>query len=76
MPGDREDPSMYGAKPVHGNYTDTASLHLWCAHALSCLLAAPEESFETLNDDLQAALRHLLLREVARAKKAQEAGHG
>lgn len=71
-----ENPSMYGAKPVHGNYTEAASIHLWCAHALACALASPGDPIENLNDDLQQAIRHLLLCEVARAKCAQEAGHG
>lgn len=75
MSGDREDPSMYGAKPVHGNYTDTASLHLRCAHALSILLATPEEPIQNLHDDIQQALRHLQMSELGRALKAQAAGH-
>ena len=72
---EHENPSMYGAKPVHGNYTDAASMHLWCAEALSCLLSTPADPVENLNDHLQEALRYLLMSEIGRAKCAQAAGH-
>lgn len=66
-------PDTYGAHPVHGNYTDEAEAHLWCAQALATLMTAPEESFSSLNDNLQEALRYLLQREVSRARSAAQA---
>lgn len=67
------DPQMYGAKSVHGNYTEEAEMHLWCASALSCLVATPEVSLKQFNDDIQAAIRYLLKSEIHRAQKAAEA---
>lgn len=67
------NPSSYGANPVHGNFTGDAHEHLWCANALAIALAAPERAIEELNDDIQAALRYLLSREIDRARHASEA---
>lgn len=67
------DPAYYGADPVKGNYTDDAHMHLWCANALSSIVANDESTFGDANDDIQAALRYLLSREVARARSAQAA---
>lgn len=66
-------PEVYDALPVHGNFTDEAHAHLWCAHALSIVLTAPERPVDELNDDIQEALRYLLSSEVSRAKKAAAA---
>ncbi len=66
-------PDTYGTDPVHGNFTDEAETHLWCAQALATLVASPEESLSSLNDDLQEALRYLLQREVSRARSAAQA---
>jgi hypothetical protein len=67
-------PEMYGAPPQRGNYTDDASMHLWCANALAAALAAPEEPILGLNDDIQSALHYLLSREVSRARSAVRGG--
>jgi len=73
-----EYPGMYGAAPVHGNYTDDASLHLWCANALAILVSSPTAAVSLLNEDAQDALRYLLRCEVQRSMNAQkaEAGNG
>lgn len=68
------DPEVFGAEPVHGNFTTDAGTHLWCAHALSLLVASPDEPLSTLNDDLQQAVRYLLECEIGRARKAEQAG--
>lgn len=67
------DPSLYGASPVFGNYTDDASGHLWCAAALSTFVANDEATFGGANDDIQAALRYLLSCEIRRAQAAMAA---
>jgi len=65
------DPEQYGAAPAKGNFTTDASAHLWCAAALGYLVANDEATFANANDDIQAALRHLLACEVGRARAAQ-----
>jgi len=70
----RENPEMHGAAPVHGNFTADAETHLWCAAALSTLVASPQTSLEEFNDDIQAAVRYLLQCEVQRAQQASRAG--
>ena len=67
---------MYGADPVHGNFTASADMHLWCAGALSQLVATPDASLSSMNDDIQATIRYLLSCEIRRAEKAQAAGAG
>lgn len=67
-----ENPEMYGAPALKGNFTDAAEAHLWCANALASVVASPE-AMEDWNDDIQQALRYLLQRETRRAMKAQEA---
>lgn len=67
------DPAYYGADPVKGNFTGDAHMHLWCASALSSIVANDEATFGAANDDIQAALRYLLSCEVARARAAQAA---
>ena len=67
------DPEMHGAAPVKGNYTTDASGHLWCAVALSHVVAN-DQAFGMWNTDIQAALRWLLTCEIERAKAAQAAG--
>lgn len=64
------DPEQYGASPVKGNYTTGASAHLWCAQALGSLVANDDATFGNANDDIQAALRHLLACEIRRAHAA------
>lgn len=64
------DPAYYGAAPVKGNYTSDAHGHLWCANALSAIVANDEATFGDANDDIQAALRYLLSCEVSRATAA------
>lgn len=70
----RTDPERYGADPVKGNFTTSAEMHLWCANALAVVLSAPEHPVSNLDDDLQAALRHLLQCEIERGLKANAAG--
>lgn len=65
---------IYGADPVHGNFTSSAETHLWCARALSALVATPESPLDEMNDDIQAAIRFLLSCEIERAQKAVAAG--
>ena len=67
-------PNAYDAAPSHGNFTDDASAHLWCASALAILVATPDITLEELNDDAQAALRYLLQCEIRRARHAEAAG--
>lgn len=67
------NPEMYGAEPVHGNFTAEAEMHLWCANALSLALANPENPIDDMNEDAQAALRYLLSCEVGRAMQAARA---
>lgn len=69
------NPESYGADPMHGNFTDESSAHLWCANSLSIALQDPARPIGELNDDIQAGLRYLLSREVSRAMKASEAEH-
>jgi hypothetical protein len=66
----------YGADPVHGNFTTSADMHLWCAAALSKLVATPDASLSSMHDDIQAAIHYLLSCEIGRAEKAQAAGAG
>ena len=68
-----ENPRLYGASPMAGNFTGDTEEHLWCANALGVALSDPDRSIGELNDDIQAALRYLLSREIARAMKACEA---
>jgi len=67
------DPEQYGAAPVKGNYTSDASMHLWCANALACIVSNDESTFGCANADIQAALRYLLRCEIGRARAAQAA---
>lgn len=67
-------PESYHAEPVHGNFTGDAAMHLWCADALAAVLAAPNEPVDSLNDELQEALRYLLHCEIRRARQAEAAG--
>lgn len=64
------DPQQYDAKPKHGSFTGDSSMHLWCAHALACVVASRDQ-MEEWNDDIQDGLRYLLQCELARAKQAQ-----
>lgn len=64
------NPSNYDSEPVEGNFTDCPSIHLWCANALSSVLSAPDATFDSWNDDIQAAVRYLLSCEVSRAQQA------
>jgi len=66
------DPEIHGAQPIKGNFTTDASAHLWCAAALSHVVAN-DEALGMWNDDIQAALRWLLTCEIERAKAAQMA---
>ena len=70
-----EDPATYGARPVKGNYTEDATLHLWGAKALAKVVANPE-AFVQWNSDIQEALRWLLSREIDRANSALRAEKG
>ena len=67
------DPEKHGASPVKGNYTTDAETHIWCAEALATLVACSDLAFNDLADDIQDALRHLLMNEMTRAKQAKAA---
>lgn len=61
------------AAPVKGNYTSDAGTHIWCVEALATLVACSDLAFNDLADDIQDALRHLLMNEMTRARQAKAA---
>ena len=68
------DIESYGAKPVLGNYTSEASMHLWCAESLAhTLTGAGLENFDQWNDNIRDGVLYLLSQEIRRARQALRA---